>query len=201
MRRFEPVDGVAALLDQDSIDTDQMLPSAYMRGVDPDYAAGLFATWRRDPAFVLSRPGWQHAAILVSGSNFGCGSTREHATWALDAFGIRVLIAGSFGEVFRDNCIKNGILPIAAAAEALDGLRGMLRAVPGPVRLQVDLVGQIVTGPELTMAFAIPPADKTALLDGLDEIGMTLQQAGAIAAWEQAEAARRPWHQTMRPVP
>ena len=118
-----------------------MLPSAYMRGVDPDYAAGLFATWRRDPAFVLSRPGWQHAAILVSGSNFGCGSTREHATWALDAFGIRVLVAGSFGEVFRDNCIKNGILPIAAAAEALDGLRGMLRAVPGPVRLQVDLVG------------------------------------------------------------
>ena len=198
MRRFETVDSVAALLDQDNIDTDQMLPASAMRGIDPDYAAGLFTLWRRDPAFILSRPGWQHAGILVSGSNFGCGSTREHAVWALDAFGIRVLMAGSFGEVFRDNCVKNGILPIIAPPESLDQVRECLRAVAEPVRLQVDLVAQQVTGPGFTVAFDIPPADKTALLDGLDEIGMTLQQADSIAAWEQAEAVRRPWHQTMR---
>ena len=198
MQRFTPVDRVAALLDQDNIDTDQVLPSAFMRGVEPDYAAGLFATWRRNPDFVLSRPGWEQTGILVSGANFGCGSTREHACWALDAFGIRVLIAASYGEVFRDNCVKNGILPVIAAAEPLDRLRGHLREAAEPVRLQVDLVTQQVTGPGVSLGFDIPAADKTALLHGLDEIGMTLQQDASIGSWEAAEAARRPWLQTMR---
>lgn len=195
MRRFKTVDGVAALLDQDNIDTDQMLPASFMRGVDPDYAAGLFALWRRDPAFVLSRPGWEHASILVAGANFGCGSTREHACWALDAFGIRVLVAPSFGEVFRDNCVKNGILPIAGPN---DGMRALLRAAPGPVSLRVDLAAQTVTGPDgFEMAFDLPPADKAALLDGLDEIGMTLQQEAGITAWEGAQRLARPWRQTL----
>jgi 3-isopropylmalate/(R)-2-methylmalate dehydratase small subunit len=198
MRTFQPVDAVAALLDRDNIDTDQVLPAAFMRGIDPDYGAGLFALWRRDPDFVLSRPGWEQTAILVSGANFGCGSTREHACWALDEFGIRVLIASSFGEVFRDNCIRNGILPIAAAPEPLDRLRALLRDAPDPVRLQVDLVAQQVGGPGFTMAFELPPADKTALLNGLDEIGMTLLQADAIADWEQAGRAARPWLQRLR---
>ena len=198
MRRFQPVDAVAALLDRDSIDTDQVLPAAFMRGIDPDYGAGLFALWRRDPAFVLSRPGWERTTILVSGLNFGCGSTREHACWALDEFGIRVLIAGSFGEVFRDNCIRNGILPIAAAPELLDPLRALLRDASGPVRLQVDLMAQRVNGPGFTMAFDLPPADKTALLDGLDEIGMTLLQADAIEGWEWQEGVARPWLQHLR---
>ena len=201
MQRFVTVDRVAALLDQDNIDTDQVLPSAYMRGVEPDYAAGLFATWRRDPDFVLSRPGWREAGVLVSGTNFGCGSTREHACWALDAFGIRVLIAGSFGEVFRDNCVKNGILPIIAPSEKLERLRALLRAAEAPVRLQVDLVQQQVRATDFILSFDIPAADKTALLDGLDEIGMTLQQAESIAAWEQAEARRRPWHQNLKALP
>ncbi len=195
MRRFQTLDGVAALLDQDNIDTDQMLPASYMRGVDPDYAAGLFALWRRDPAFVLSRPGWERASILVGGANFGCGSTREHACWALDAFGIRVLVAPSFGEVFRDNCVKNGILPIA---EPNDGLRVLLRAAPGPVSLRVDLAAQAVMGPDgFGMAFGIPPADKTALLEGLDEIGMTLKQEAEITAWEGAQRIARLWRQTL----
>ena len=198
MRRFQPVDAVAALLDRDSIDTDQVLPAAFMRGIDPDYGAGLFALWRRDPGFVLSRPGWAHAAILVSGMNFGCGSTREHACWALDEFGIRVLIAGSFGEVFRDNCIRNAILPIVAAPEPLGRLRTLLRDAPGPVRLQVDLVAQRVHGPGFTMAFDLPAADRTALLDGLDEIGMTLLQAEAIAGWEGSVRTTRPWLQRLR---
>ncbi len=195
MRRFQTLDGVAALLDQDNIDTDQMLPASFMRGADPDYAAGLFALWRRDPAFVLSRPGWERASILVAGANFGCGSTREHACWALDAFGIRVLVAPSFGEVFRDNCVKNGILPIAGPN---DGLRGLLRATPGPAVLRVDLAAQAVTGPDgFAMAFDLPPADKTALLEGLDEIGMTLQREAEITAWEGAQRIARPWRQTL----
>ena len=201
MRRFGPVDGVAALLDQDSIDTDQVLPSAYMRGVDPDYGAGLFGTWRKNPDFVLSRPGWERTEILVAGANFGCGSTREHACWALDGFGIRVLIASSFGEVFRDNCGKNGLLPIVAAVGPLEDLRALRRAAPAPVRLRADLATQRVTGPDgFAMAFDIPAADKTALLEGLDEIGMTMQQADAISAWEAAQRAERPWRQTLRPV-
>ena len=197
MRRFLPVDAPAALLDRDNIDTDQMLPAAFLRGADPDYAAGLFALWRRDPAFVLNRPGWEHTAILVSGANFGCGSTREHACWALDEFGIRVLIAGSYGEVFRDNCVRNGVLPITAAPGPLEELRSLLRLAEGPVRLRVDLVSQTVTGPGFAMTFECAPADKTALLDGLDEVGMTLRQADALAAWEARERDRRPWLQTL----
>src|ERR1700721_2267046 len=198
MRRFTEVNGVAALLDQDNIDTDQVLPSAFIRGIEPDYGAGLFALWRRDPEFVLCRSGWEHTSILVAGKNFGCGSTREHACWALDEFGIRVLIAESFGEVFRDNCVKNGILPIAVAAAAFDPLRDVLRAGASPVRLKVDLVAQRVTGPDVVLSFDISPADKTALLEGLDEIGMTLQQDAAIAAWEKEEQGRRPWRQSLR---
>ncbi|WP_158746305.1 3-isopropylmalate dehydratase small subunit [Acidisphaera sp. L21] len=198
MRRFQPVESVATLLDRDNIDTDQVLPAAFMRGIDPDYGAGLFALWRRDPAFVLNRPGWEKTAILVSGANFGCGSTREHACWALDEFGIRVLIAASFGEVFRDNCIRNGILPIAAGAEGLARLRSMLRDTQDPVHLLVDLATQRVTSPGFEMAFDLPAADKTALLEGLDEIGMTLLEATAIDRWESAEKAGQPWLQTLR---
>ena len=201
MRRFQPVDAVAALLDRDNIDTDQVLPASFLRGIDPDYGAGLFALWRRDPAFVLNRRGFEDTAILVSGSNFGCGSTREHACWALDEFGIRVLVAGSFGEVFRDNCVKNGILPIVATPEPLGQLRALLRDAAQPVRLHVDLRAQRVTGPGFDMAFDLPPSDKGALLDGLDEIGMTLQHADGIDQWEAAERTRRPWLQAMRALP
>ena len=198
MRRFTRVAAPAALLDRDSIDTDQILPASFMRGIDPDYGAGLFGLWRRDPAFVLNRPGWEGTAILVAGLNFGCGSTREHACWALEEFGIRVLIAGSFGEVFRDNCVRNGILPIVAPVEPLERLRGLLREAVGPVRLEVDLPSQRVTGPGFEMAFDCTAPDKTALLDGLDEIGMTLLHTGALDAWEARERHARPWRQSLR---
>ena len=199
MRRFTPIDGVAALLDQDNIDTDQMLPSAYMRGLNPDYAAGLFATWRKDPDFILSRPGYAATQILVSGVNFGCGSTREHAAWALDAFGIRVLIANSFGEVFRENCLKNALLPIMLDTASLASVAALLRDSPTPVSLQIDLQTQLITGPNgFTLGFDTAPVEKLALLEGLDEIGLTLREQDSITAWEQAEQTRRPWHQTMR---
>ena len=197
MQRFLRLHAPAALLDRDNIDTDQIWPAACMRGISPDYAAGLFGLWRRDPAFVLNRPGWTNAAILVSGTNFGCGSTREHACWALEEFGIRVLIAGSFGEVFRDNCVRNGILPIIAAPEALETLRQLLRSSASPMQLDVDLPAQRVTAPDFTMDFTCPPADKIALLEGLDEIGMTLLNATALSQWEAQERDRRPWRQSL----
>ncbi len=200
MRRFEPVHGVAALLDQDNIDTDQMLPSSYLRGANPDYAAGLFGVWRRDPAFVLSRPGFGATRILVSGENFGCGSTREHACWALDRFGIRVLIAASYAEVFRENCLKNALLPITAEPDNLARLAAILRDAASPVHLGVDLAEQRVTGPDgFAFPFDLAPVEKLALLEGLDDIGMTLREQDAIASWELAEQARRPWRQTLRP--
>lgn len=198
MRRFTPVHAPAALLDRDSIDTDQMLPAAFMRGIDPDYGAGLFGLWRRDPAFVLNRPGWKGTGILVSGLNFGCGSTREHACWALDAFGIRVLIAGSYSEVFRDNCVRNGILPIVPAPGKLAELRDLLREASAAISLDVDLLSQRVAAPGFVMDFDLAPADKSALLEGLDEIGMTLQQADALDVWEARERDDRPWLQTLR---
>ena len=198
MRQFLRVHAPAALLDRDNIDTDQILPAAFMRGISPDYAAGLFGLWRRDPAFVLNQPGWESSAILVSGVNFGCGSTREHACWALEEFGIRVLIAGSFGEVFRDKCMRNGILPIIAAPEALEALRSLLRTNATPVQLDVDLPSQRVTAPGFTMDFDCPPADKTALLEGLDEIGMTLLNANALTQWEAMEQDKRPWRQSLQ---
>lgn len=197
MRRFLRVRSPAALLDQDNIDTDQILPASFMRGISPDFAAGLFGLWRRDPDFVLNRPGWQGTAILVSGANFGCGSTREHACWALEEFGIRVLIAGSFGEVFRDNCVRNGILPIVAEPAPLQALRSLLRDAPALVQIEVDLPSQRVTAPGFAMDFHCAPADKTALLDGLDEIGMTLLNADALAQWETREQERRPWRQSL----
>ncbi len=200
MRRFEPVHGVAALLDQDNIDTDQMLPSSYLRGANPDYAAGLFGLWRRDPGFVLSRPGYEATRILVSGDNFGCGSTREHACWALDKYGVHVLIAGGYADVFRENCLKNALLPIVAESETLASLATLLREAPGPVQLGVDLASQRVTGPDgFGFSFDVAPVEKLALLEGLDEIGMTLREQDSIAAWERAERTRRPWRQTLRP--
>ena len=198
MRRFLRVQSAAALLDRDNIDTDQILPASFMRGISPDFAAGLFGLWRRDPAFVLNQPGWKACAILVAGVNFGCGSTREHACWALEEFGIRVLIAGSFGEVFRDNCVRNGILPIIAVPERLEALRNLLRTAAAPVELEVDLPSQRVTAPGFAMDFDCTPSDKTALLEGLDEIGMTLLHVDALTQWEAAEQKRRPWRQSLR---
>src|SRR5450830_833627 len=112
MRRFETVQGITVVLPQDDIDTDQVLPSAYLRRFDADFSVGLFAEWRKDPALVLAKPAYRAAKILIAGANFGCGSTREHAVWAIDAFGFRVLIAPSFADIFRANCIKNALLPI-----------------------------------------------------------------------------------------
>lgn len=191
---FPPVTGRVAVLDRDDVDSDQILPAAYMRGIDPDYAAGFFGLWRKEPGFVLNRPELRGAPILLAGRNFGCGSTREHAAWAVKAFGIRALLAESFAEVFRDNCLKNGVLPLPLPQPSL----AAIRAADGPVT--IDLERQRITAPGLDLAFAIAPEERTALLEGLDDIGMTLKCGDAIAAFEHRERGERPWLQRMVPT-
>ncbi len=188
---FPPVTGPVAVLDRDDVDSDQILPGAYMRGINPDYAAGFFGLWRKEPGFVLNRPELRGAPILLAGRNFGCGSTREHAAWAVKAFGIRVLLAESFAEVFRDNCLKNGVLAQPLPPASLQAIR----TTTGPVT--VDLERQRITGPGLDLAFTIAPEERTALLEGLDDIGMTLKCGDAIAAFEHREQGERPWLQRM----
>ena len=188
---FPPVTGAVAVLDRDDVDSDQILPGAFMRGISPDYAAGFFGHWRKDSGFVLNQPENCGAPILLAGRNFGCGSTREHAAWAVKAFGIRVLLAESFAEVFRDNCLKNGILAQSLPREALQRVAEVGRPVT------VDLAQQRITGPDLDLAFEIAPEERTALLEGLDDIGMTLKCADDIAGFEKRERGARPWLQRM----
>ena len=194
MRRFATVTGRIATLDWDDVDSDQILPGAWMRGISPDFAAGFFGLWRRDPAFVLNRPELQGAPILLAGRNFGCGSTREHAVWAVAAYGIRVLLAASFAEVFRENCLKNGLLALPLPEASLQAVREA--ASSGD--FSVDLHAQRITGPGgFALAFEIAPQERTALLEGLDDIGMSLKCADAIAAFEAHERDARPWLQSM----
>ena len=202
MRPYQEVQGIAALLLQDDIDTDQILPSAYLRRLDADYGVALFAEWRKDPDFVLAQPAYRSARILITGANFGCGSTREHAVWAMDAFGIRVLIAKSFAEVFRANCLRNGLLPIVLGADAHAALVAAARVAGATGRFTVDLMNSCITGPDgFSLAFDIAPSERTALLEGLDEISMTLLAEDAIDAYEARERTLRPWLQELKKPP
>ncbi len=198
MRPFQAVTGRVALLDRDDVDSDQILPGAWMRGISPDFAAGFFGLWRRDPAFVLNRPELQGAPILMAGRNFGCGSTREHAVWAVAAYGIRVLLAASFAEVFRENCLKNGILALPLPEAALQAVR----EAQSRGALTIDLAAQRITGPNgFALAFDIAAAERTALLEGLDDIGMSLKYTEAIQAFELRERGAHPWLQSMQERP
>lgn len=193
-RRFETVTGPVAVLARDDVDSDQILPAAWMRGIRPDYAAGFFGLWRRDPDFVLNRPELAGTPILITGRNFGCGSTREQAVWAVRAYGLHVLLAASFAEVFRENCLRNGVLALPLAEDDLAAVTSA--AAHGP--LTVDLVAQTITGTGgFVLPFRIAEAERTALLEGLDDVGMTLKHAPEIAAHEARVAAQAPWLQTM----
>jgi 3-isopropylmalate dehydratase small subunit len=199
MQRFERVEGAAMPLLQDNIDTDQVLPSAFMRGLNPDFASGLFGTWRKDPAFVLNQPAYRQARMLVAGDNFGCGSTREHAVWALEAYGLRVVVSTSFPEVFRDNCLKNGILPLVLDSAAHARLAAAVTASAGHAPFSIDLAAQRIDGPDgFTLAFEVPATQRTALLEGLDEIGLTLRERAALQAYEVADRLHHPWQQVFR---
>ena len=200
MQPFTTLTGIAAPLPLVNIDTDMIIPKEYLKTIKrTGLGAGLFAEMRFDqqgnenPDFVLNKPAYRGAEILVTGENFGCGSSREHAPWALLDFGIRCVISTSFADIFYNNCFQNGILPIKVSPEELDKL--MDDADRGAnARLTVDLEAQEIRGPDGgTIRFDIDPFKKHCMLNGLDGIGLTMVKAPQIADYETKLAAERPW--------
>jgi len=200
MQKFETLSGVAAPLPIDNIDTDMIIPKQYLKTIKrTGLGAGLFSEMRyRDdgspnPDFVLNKPAYKNAKIIVAGDNFGCGSSREHAPWALLDYGIRCVISTDFADIFYNNCFKNGILPIKVSAADLAKL--MDDAERGAnATLSIDLPAQEIRGPDGgVVRFEIDPFRKQCLLEGLDDIGLTLVEAPAIAAYEDKAKATRPW--------
>ena len=199
MEAFTRLDAPAAPLPLANIDTDQIIPKQFLKTVEREgLAKGLFYDLRFDeqgrekPDFTLNRPEYRGAAVLVTGDNFGCGSSREHAPWALMDFGIACVIAPSFAEIFYGNCLNNGLLPVTLPPEQVDELMDEARG--GNHVFSVDLESQTVTSPSgKAYRFDINPAAKEKLLKGLDAIGETLQHAGDIDVFEMRQALSRPW--------
>lgn len=190
MTPFTTLTSIAAPLLRDNVDTDAIIPSREMKSTGKTgLKDGLFAPWRYtdvaartpDPAFVLNQPQFAGAQILLAGSNFGCGSSREHAVWALAEYGIRCVIAESFAPIFRGNCIRNGVLPVTLPGTAIADLADQA--------ITVDLAAQTAGG----HAFTIEDEAKAMLLEGLDGIDLTLKHDAAIAAWQAADRRARPW--------
>lgn len=194
MKAFTRLESVAIPLIRDNVDTDAIIPSREMRSTGrTGLADGLFAPWRYrdadarlpDPAFALNDPRAAGAAILLGGANFGCGSSREHAVWALMEWGICAIIAESYAPIFRANALRNGLLPIALPAPVIAGLAW--------ADVAIDLAAQTVSSAGQRHEFAIEAEPKMMLLEGLDVIALTLKSRPAIDAWEAADRARRPW--------
>lgn len=205
MTPFRSVTGAAAPLLEDDINTDQIAPAGGGHSLEPDHAATLFRNRRLDdsggenPDFVLNRPRFRAARILVTGRNFGCGSSRETAVWSVAAFGIRCVIARSFADIYRENCLKNGVLPVVLGAEDGAALEALVLADDGRGAFTADLEAQRIVAPDGTVfAFDMPEADRAMLLDGLDDIGLTERHESDIARWEAETALQRPWLQTLR---
>jgi 3-isopropylmalate/(R)-2-methylmalate dehydratase small subunit len=200
MDKFTTLTGIAAPLPMINVDTDMIIPKQYLKTIKrTGLGKHLFDEMRYDasgkeiPDFVLNRPAYRKASILVAGENFGCGSSREHAPWALLDFGIRCVIAPSFADIFYNNCFKNGILPIVLpkedVAKLLDDAERGANAV-----IAIDLEKQEITGPDGgRLRFEIEPFRKHCLLNGLDDIGLTLEKAAEIDGYEARQRAQQPW--------
>jgi 3-isopropylmalate/(R)-2-methylmalate dehydratase small subunit len=209
MDKFTLHKGLVAPMDRDNVDTDAIIPKQFLKSIKRSgFGPNLFDEWRyldpgepgQDPAsrkpnpdFVLNQPRYQGASVLISRSNFGCGSSREHAPWALQQYGFRAILAPSFADIFFNNCFKNGLLPIALPASAMNQLFDEVKAFPG-YQLVVDLPRQVVVKPDgAEIPFDIEPFRKECLIGGLDEIGLTLQHTDKIRAYEAQRIAAKPW--------
>ena len=202
MQAFTRHRGVAAPLLRDNVDTDAIIPSREMRRVSKrGLGVGLFANWRYadvgarlpNPDFVLNKPAYDSATILLGGANFGCGSSREHAVWALADFGIRAIFAPSFAVIFRKNCIANGLLPGTMPKADVTALARWVEDAPQRNQLTVDLATATVSTTSTQVPFAIRPTDRTRLLRGLDAIAHTMASAARIAAFEEQWWRSSPW--------
>ncbi len=192
VRAFVRHRGKVVALPRRDVDTDQIIPKQFLKGVDrTGFAAGLFFDWRADPHFELNRPAAQGATILVTGPNFGCGSSREHAVWALAEYGFRAIIAPSFADIFTANCYRNGVLPVQLTATDVERLTRRAEAplAGSTFEVVVDLEKLVVSDDEgFSAAFRADPYGRELLLSGLDEIGRTLLEEPRIAAYERAHA-------------
>jgi 3-isopropylmalate/(R)-2-methylmalate dehydratase small subunit len=196
---FVRLNGVAAALDRVNVDTDQIIPKQFLKRVErTGFGQFLFFDWRYlangdpNPAFELNNPGYAEASILVAGRNFGCGSSREHAPWALHDYGFRAVIAPSYADIFYNNCFQNGILPVTLPEETVNEILNRAKASPG-YRVTVDLEREVVEDDlGLVAPFSIDPFRRHCLLNGLDDIGLTLQHVSDIAAFEAQRPAWLP---------
>jgi 3-isopropylmalate/(R)-2-methylmalate dehydratase small subunit len=190
VRPFRTHTGRAVPLDRADVDTDQIIPAEYLRRVErTGFGPFLFDAWRKDPAFVLNDPRYEGATILVAGPNFGSGSSREHAVWALEDHGFRAILAPSFADIFQNNCTKVGLLPVELSAAVVRALLDAVSADPG-LELTVDLEATRVTGAGVDEPFETDAFTRWRLLEGLDDIGLTLRHEAEVAAFE----ATRPGH-------
>lgn len=209
MEAFVTLNGLVAPLDRANVDTDAIIPKQFLKSVSrTGFGPNLFDAWRyldpgepgmdnskrpKNPDFVLNQPRYEGAQVLLARENFGCGSSREHAPWALQDFGIRAVIAPSFADIFFNNSFKNGLLPIVLPADVVDQLFREVSATPG-YRLQIDLANQQVTTPSgQSFAFDVDAFRKYCLLNGLDDIGLTLRQVDKIKAYEAKRRESAPW--------
>ena len=198
MRAVTRVEGRAVVLDRSNVDTDQIIPAEWLKRVErTGFGPGLFSAWRSDPDFVLNQPGADLARVLIAGPNFGCGSSREHAVWALQDFGFEAVVAPSFADIFRGNSIGAGLVT-AQADEAAVAAIGSVLAVNPSATVLVDVAERTVAVPAagLTFPFALPDYARWRLLEGLDDIGITLRHADAIAGFERG---RPTWMPSSRP--
>ena len=209
MEKFVRLEGLVAPLDRANVDTDAIIPKQFLKSIKRSgFGPNLFDEWRytdmgqpgedcsgrpRNPEFFLNQPRYQGAQILLTRKNFGCGSSREHAPWALLDFGFQAILAESYAEIFFNNCFKNGILPIVLPAAEIDLLMAAVQATPG-YRLVIDLEQQVVVLPDgKTLPFAVDAFRKECLLNGWDDIGLTLRHAEKIRAFEEKRRIEQPW--------
>lgn len=202
MDKFTRHEGVAAVLLRSNVDTDAIIPSREMKRVSKEgLGEGLFAGWRylagagrqKNPGFVLNQDGYQGASILLSGPNFGCGSSREHAVWALKEFGFRAVIAPGFGAIFASNCVRNGILPLVLAAGQVAKIAEWVAADPARNRVVIDLPAQQVEAAGQVYSFDIEPGARQMLVEGLDSVALTQTRWDLIQAFHQRRRLSRPW--------
>ena len=192
MKAVRRVIGRAMPLDRADVDTDQIIPAHWLKRVErTGYGAGLFEAWRRDPAFVMNDPRYSGATILVAGANFGSGSSREHAVWALEEAGFRAVIAPRLADIFRANCLKSGLVPVELDADAVTTLLRLVERDPG-AEITVDVERRTVEAPGVRASFKLDDHARTRLLEGLDDIAVTLAHADAITKYEETRSAWLP---------
>ena len=192
MEAVRVITGTAVPLDRSDVDTDQIIPSDWLKRVErTGFGAGLFSEWRADPAFVLNDPRFAGASVLLAGKDFGTGSSREHAVWALQDYGFRAVVSARFGDIFRNNALKGGLLPVQVEAEVVEALMSVVEAAPD-TEVTVDLVEREIRAGGVVSAFPIDDFTRWRLMEGLDDIGLTLRNEDSIAAFEQSRPAHLP---------